>query len=94
MNRKFTAPTRPRMSSGVASWTRENRITTLTVSAAPSIASASTDGASAGASTAADDARTVGSYHKGMVVFTVAKGGLMYSAAIAGQKFSYEPREN
>jgi hypothetical protein len=26
-----------------------------------------------------------------MVVFTVAKGGLMYSASIAGQKFSYTP---
>jgi len=35
MNRKFTAPTRPRMSSGVASCTREIRITMLTVSAAP-----------------------------------------------------------
>ena len=30
MNRKFTAPTRPRISSGVASCTSENRITTLT----------------------------------------------------------------
>jgi hypothetical protein len=26
-----------------------------------------------------------------MAVFTVARGGLMYSAAVAGQKFSYEP---
>ena len=36
------------------------------------------------------DAETVGKYHKGMVVFTVAKGGLMYEA-VAGQKFSYTP---
>ena len=43
MNRKFTAPTRPRISSGVASCTSEKRITTLTMSAAPSTASASTD---------------------------------------------------
>ena len=43
MKRKFTAPTRPRISSGVASCTSENRITTLTVSAAPSTASASSD---------------------------------------------------
>ena len=43
MNRKLTAPTRPRISSGVASCTSEKRITTLTVSAAPRIASASTD---------------------------------------------------
>ncbi|HEY5603080.1 MAG TPA: YSC84-related protein [Gammaproteobacteria bacterium] len=31
------------------------------------------------------------SYHKGMAVFTVAKGGLMYEASIGGQKFSFEP---
>jgi lipid-binding SYLF domain-containing protein len=56
-------------------------------------ASAATDGASAGASAASKEATTRGVYHKGMAVFTVAKGGLMYSAAIAGQKFSYTPRE-
>jgi lipid-binding SYLF domain-containing protein len=54
-------------------------------------ASAATNGASAGASATADDATTRGVYQKGMAVFTIAKGGLMYSAAIAGQKFSYEP---
>ena len=43
MNRKFTAPTRPRISSGVASCTSEKRITTLTVSAAPRIASATSE---------------------------------------------------
>jgi lipid-binding SYLF domain-containing protein len=56
-------------------------------------ASAATNGASAGASAAQGDATTKGVYEKGMAVFTVAKGGLMYSAAVAGQKFSYEPRE-
>jgi hypothetical protein len=25
------------------------------------------------------------------MVFTIAKGGLMYAAAVAGQKFSYTP---
>jgi hypothetical protein len=25
-------------------------------------------------------------------VFTVAKGGLMYQAAVGGQKFKYEPK--
>ena len=34
---------------------------------------------------------TQGGYYKGMAVFTIAKGGLMYKAAIAGQKFSYKP---
>jgi hypothetical protein len=38
------------------------------------------------------DAKTVGGYYKGMATFTVAKGGLMYEASVAGQKFSYTPR--
>jgi len=55
-------------------------------------ASASTTGSSAGASGGKNDAKTVGSYHKGMATFTVAKGGLMYEASIGGQKFSYKAR--
>ena len=49
-------------------------------------------GASAGASGGRNDAtaRHAG-YRKGMAVFTIAKGGLMYEATIGGQKFSYEP---
>jgi lipid-binding SYLF domain-containing protein len=54
-------------------------------------ASAATNGQQAGASGGEKDARTVGHYYKGMAVFTVAKGGLMYQAAVAGQKFSYKP---
>lgn len=54
-------------------------------------ASASTSGASAGASGGKKDATTAGtSYYKGMKVFTIAKGGLMYEASIGGQKFSYK----
>jgi lipid-binding SYLF domain-containing protein len=30
-------------------------------------------------------------YYKGMVIFVHAKGGLMFEAAVAGQKFSIEP---
>jgi lipid-binding SYLF domain-containing protein len=55
-------------------------------------ASVGTSGASAGASAGEKDARDTGVYEKGMAVFTVAKGGLMYAATIAGQKFSYTPR--
>ena len=47
-----------------------------------------TAGASAGPKTGAH-AET--SYYKGMAIFVHAKGGLMYEAAIAGQKFSFEP---
>jgi lipid-binding SYLF domain-containing protein len=54
-------------------------------------ASAGTSGASAGASGGQKDARATGVYEKGMAVFTIAKGGLMYAATIAGQKFSYRP---
>jgi lipid-binding SYLF domain-containing protein len=54
-------------------------------------ASAGTGGTGAGASGGQHDANTVGGYYKGMAVFTIAKGGLMYQAAIAGQKFSYQP---
>ena len=51
-----------------------------------------TTGAGASASpggSAGSQAKTT--YHKGMAVFTRAKGGLMYEAAIGGQKFSFEP---
>ena len=54
-------------------------------------ASASTTGSSAGASGGKKDATTSGSYDKaGMATFTVAKGGLMFQAAVGGQKFSYK----
>jgi lipid-binding SYLF domain-containing protein len=57
-------------------------------------AEATTTGSSAGASGGQHDATTtsIGGYYKGMAVFTVAKGGLMYEASIGGQKFSYEAR--
>lgn len=55
-------------------------------------ASASTSGPTAGASGGKKDATTAGtSYYKGMKVFTITKGGLMYEASIGGQKFSFKP---
>ncbi len=53
-------------------------------------ASLGTNGANAGASLVKDKAATAGDYRKGVVVFTIAKGGLMYHATIAGQKFTYQ----
>jgi lipid-binding SYLF domain-containing protein len=53
---------------------------------------AGTTGASAGASGGKKDATTVGSsYYKGMAVFTIVKGGAMYQATVAGQKFTFDP---
>jgi lipid-binding SYLF domain-containing protein len=63
-------------------------VTAITASAD---ASAATNGTQAGASGGEKDATTRGHYYKGMAVFTIAKGGLMYQAAIAGQKFSFKP---
>ena len=46
----------------------------------------------AGASGGRNDATTAhGGYRKGMAVFTIAKGGLMFEAVLGGQKFSYTP---
>src|SRR5262245_4686054 len=57
-------------------------------------AGTSTQRTSAGASVDRHDATTHAADHwqDGMMVFTVARGGLMYEAAIAGQKFEYDPK--
>jgi len=54
-------------------------------------ASAGTEGSGAAASGGEKDARTAGHYQNGIAIFTIAKGGLMYQAAVAGQKFSFKP---
>jgi lipid-binding SYLF domain-containing protein len=59
---------------------------------ASATASAGSTGTSAGAAAGQNDANTKGAYRKGMAVFTIAKGGLMYQAAIGGQKFKYTPK--
>lgn len=48
-------------------------------------ANASAVAAKAGASATAD-------YDRGVLVFTMTKGGLMFEASIGGQKFTYEPK--
>ena len=53
-------------------------------------ASVGTDRASSQAGSSATSATTNGDYQTGMAVFTVAKGGLMYAAVIAGQKFTFD----
>jgi lipid-binding SYLF domain-containing protein len=64
--------------------------TAVAITAGASAEASTGGGAAAGASGGKHDATTTsGGYRKGMAVFTVAKGGLMYEAAIGGQKFSY-----
>jgi len=53
-------------------------------------ATVATTGNSAGASGGRNDAKSFGEYYRGMAIFTVAKGGLMYEATIGGQKFRYK----
>jgi len=53
-------------------------------------AEAGTSGSSAGASGGKKDAATAGAYHKGVAIFTIAKGGLMADASVNGQKFKFK----
>jgi len=55
-------------------------------------AGAGTAGMSATASGGKKDATTAGTYHNGLAVFTIVKGGAMYQATVAGQKFKYKPK--
>lgn len=55
-------------------------------------ASATTKGATASAGTSAGNtADSAARWYRGMAVFTIAKGGLMYQATIGGQAFEYTP---
>jgi lipid-binding SYLF domain-containing protein len=65
-------------------------VTAITASAGGSAGTAGTS-ASASGTLRNGTTATLG-FEKGMAVFTLAKGGLMYAATIAGQKFSYKPR--
>jgi len=58
-------------------------------------ASASTEGTGASASGSKTSGKSTAgaNYQNGVVVFTMAKGGLMYAATIAGQKYGYKPVE-
>jgi lipid-binding SYLF domain-containing protein len=65
------------------------------LTAGASAQATTTTGSSAGAGSNQHDATTKGSkFNKGMAIFTVAKGGLMYEASISGQKFSYTAKSH
>jgi lipid-binding SYLF domain-containing protein len=67
--------------------------TAVAITAGASASTSTGGGGTTGASGGQHDATTRGAYSKGLAVFTVAKGGLMYEAAIAGMKFGYKPVE-
>lgn len=64
----------------------------VVITAAAGAEASTAGGTSSGASGGKNNATTKGGYSKGMAVFTVIKGGLMYEASVGGQKFSYTPR--
>jgi len=53
-------------------------------------AQTSTKGTSAGATASPEKSTQKGFYQNGMATFTYTKGGLMYEAAIGGQKFTFD----
>jgi len=61
----------------------------ITASAGGSVGTTGTTGTASGGS---KNAATAGNgFHKGMAVFTIAKGGAMIEVAVKGQKFSFTP---
>jgi len=68
--------------------------TAVAITAGASAEANTGGGASAGISGGRNDAATASAgYRKGMAIFTVATGGLMFEAALGGQKFTYTPLE-
>jgi lipid-binding SYLF domain-containing protein len=65
--------------------------TAVALTAGASASAGGGAGASAGVSGGQNNANATGSYRKGLAVYTIAKGGLMYEAALGGQKFSFTP---
>ncbi len=67
--------------------------TAVAITAGASASANTGGGVAAGASGGSNNADTVhGGYRKGMAIFTIARGGLMYEASLGGQKFNYTPR--
>lgn len=54
-------------------------------------AGAGTRGSRASAGAGGPNTAIGGGYQKGMQIFTMAEGGLMYKATIAGQRYNFEP---
>jgi lipid-binding SYLF domain-containing protein len=52
---------------------------------------ASASAGTQGATSTAGDTAGKGAWKRGMAIFTLAKGGLMYEATLAGQKYKFKP---
>jgi lipid-binding SYLF domain-containing protein len=66
--------------------------TAVAITAGVSADASTTGGLAAGASGGRNDATTAhGGYRRGLAVFTIARGGLMFEVALGGQKYNYTP---
>ena len=66
--------------------------TAVAITAGASASANTGGGTSTGVSGGKNNASTSSlGYRKGMAIFTVATGGLMYEASLGGQKYSYKP---
>lgn len=65
--------------------------TAVALTAGASASAGGGAGASAGVSGGQNNASATGAYRKGMAIYTIAKGGLMYEASLGGQKFNFTP---
>lgn len=74
--------------SGTFEFSAQAKAVAITAGAS---ARASTAGSSAGASGGRSDATTVGGFNRGLAMFTVVRGGLMYEASIGGARFNFTP---
>jgi lipid-binding SYLF domain-containing protein len=64
----------------------------VAITAGVSADASTTGGLAAGASGGRNDATTAhGGYRRGLAVFTIARGGLMFEVSLGGQKFKYTP---
>jgi lipid-binding SYLF domain-containing protein len=61
----------------------------ITAGASGSVDTSGTQGSASGGQ---NNARVAGSYHSGMAVFTIVKGGLEGGASVEGEKFSYHAK--
>ena len=85
----FSRTSRPTRSSP-GNFEFSAQATAVAVTAGVSADASTTGGLAAGASGGRNDATTAhGGYRRGLAVFTIAKGGLMFEVALGGQKYSY-----
>ena len=66
-------------------------VVALTASASAKVSTMGNQGITAGITPSEMKLKSVQKYTKGMAIFTITQGGLMYEATVKGQRFTYKP---